>query len=146
MKLPETEDTVRQLAQLLAAETATEKIYRDASRGVSDRDLARRLTAIAERHAGQAAELRRQIARLSGASGAAIAESESWSRLSEVTGSILTGPGGWKSLRERERLGLQSYRQALDRVDPAAREAFLGSLIPAQFRNVCAWSERNSES
>jgi hypothetical protein len=145
MKLPGKEDTVRQLAQLLAAETATEEIYRDASRGVSDGVLARRLTAIADRHAGQAAELRRQIARLSGASGP-VPEPESWSRLSEVTGSILTGPGDWKSLRERERLGLQSYRRALDRVDPAAREAFLGSLIPAQLRNVCAWSERNPES
>jgi len=142
MKTPAKDDTVRQLAQLLAAEAATVSIYRDASRSVSDGDLARRLTAIADRHADQAAELRRQIARLSGSSGPSVPAAESWSKLSEVTGSFLTGPAGWKSLRERERLGLKNYREALDRVDRPAREVFLGSLIPAQFRNVCAWNER----
>lgn len=146
MKSPAKDDTVRQLAQLLETEAATVTIYRDASRGVSDRDLARRLTAIADRHAEQAGELRRQIARLSGGAGPDAPALDSWSKLSEVTGALLTGPGGWKSLRERERLGLKSYREALDRVDRSAREAFLGSLIPAQFRNVCAWNERATES
>jgi len=30
-------------------------------------------------------------------------------------------------------------------VDRFAREAFFGSLIPAQLRNVCAWNERTPE-
>lgn len=146
MKTPAKDDTVAQLTQLLAAETATVRIYRDASRSVSDGELARRLTAIADRHADQAAELQRQIARLSGGSGPAAPAAEGWSKLSEVTGSFVTGPASWNGLRERERLGLKCYREALDRVDRPAREVFLGSLIPAQFRNVCAWNERVPES
>lgn len=139
------DDTVRQLRSLLAAESAAVNMYRAASRDVNDAVLGRRLTAIAERHATQAAELRRQIARLCGDAGTSAPPAESWSKLSDVTGSIANGPSGWMSLRERERMGLKSYRDALDRVDRFAREAFFGSLIPAQLRNVCAWNERSPE-
>jgi hypothetical protein len=140
------DDTLRQLGSLLAAETAAVTTYRRASRDVNDSVLGRRLTAIAERHAAQAAELRRQIARLAGDAGAATGPAGSWSKLSDVTASLGSDSPGWTSLRERERLGLKNYREALDRVDRFAREAFLGSLIPAQLRNVCAWNERSPES
>jgi len=139
------DDTLRQLHSLLATETAAVATYRRASRDVNDSVLGARLTAIAERHAAQAGELRRQIARLCGDAGAAEAAPDSWSKLSDVTASIGGDSAGWTSLRERERLGLKSYREALDRVDRFAREAFLGSLIPAQLRNVCAWNERSPE-
>ena len=138
------EDTLRQLRSLLSAETAAVRMYRGASRDVTDAVLGRRLAAIAERHAGQASELRRQIARLSG-DGAAAPE-DSWSPLSEVTAAVSGGAFGWRTLREHERMGLKSYREALDRIDASAREVFLGSLIPAQFRNVCAWNERSPDS
>jgi hypothetical protein len=139
------DDTLRQLRSLLSAETAAVTTYRRASRDVNDSVLGRRLTAIAERHASQAAELRRQIARLSGEGAASTPPPDSWSKLSDVTASVGSDSAGWTSLRERERLGLKSYRDALDRVDRFAREAFLGSLIPAQLRNVCAWNERSPE-
>ena len=139
------EDTLRQLRSLLAAESAAVKTYRGASRDVTDAVLGRRLAAIAERHAAQAVELRRQIERLSGEAAASGPE-DAWTRLADVTGPPGGGSSAWKTLRERERIGLKSYREALDRIDPSAREAFLGSLIPAQFRNVCAWNERTPES
>jgi hypothetical protein len=140
------DDTVRQLRSLLAAETSAVTTYRRASRDVHDAVLGRRLTAIADRHAAQAAELRRQIARLCGDVPPPAPLPDAWSKLSDVTGSLGNGSPGWMSLRERERMGLKSYREALDRVDRFAREAFLGSLIPAQLRNVCAWNERSPES
>jgi rubrerythrin len=59
-------DTLRQLRSLLAAETAAVRMYLGASRDVADAVLGRRLAGIAERHAAQAGELRRQIVRLSG--------------------------------------------------------------------------------
>jgi hypothetical protein len=139
------DDTLRQLRSLLSAETAAVSTYRRASQDVNDSVLGRRLTAIAERHATQAAELRRQIARLSGESAASAPPPDSWAKLADVTASVGGDPAGWTSLRERERLGLKSYREALDRVDRFAREAFFGSLIPAQLRNVCAWNERTPE-
>ena len=139
------DDTLRQLKSLLASETAAVRMYRGASRDITDGVLARRLDAIADRHAAQAFELRRQIARLSGGAAASGTE-DAWEKLSDVSGPLAGGSSAWKILRERERIGLKSYRDALDRVDASAREAFLGSLIPAQFRNVCAWNERSPES
>jgi hypothetical protein len=145
MKCPVHEDVVGQLRALLVSETAAAASYADASRSVRDAGVARRLAAIAGQHAAHAKELRRQIQRLSGGMEPSSPETP-WARLSEITGSFLTDPAGWKSLRDLERLGLQRFRDALDRVDAGSREILLGSLIPGQLRNLRAWDEGISDS
>ena len=147
MRNPAESDALRQLESLLESELGAMKIYDEASRAVPGGGIARRLAAIARQHAVQAEELRRQIRRLAGPGAASPSVSpEPWAKLSEITETFLTGPSGWKNLREWERRGLKGYRDALDRVDAASREALLGSLIPGQFRNLCAWNERIFES
>jgi hypothetical protein len=147
MKSPAQEDVVGQLRALLASETGAAASYGDASRAVRDPAVARRLAILAGQHAANANELRRQIQRLSGRMESPIPEGGSpWSRLSEITEGFLMDPTGWKSLRDRERLGLQRFRDALDRVDAGSREILLGSLIPAQLRNLRAWDEGASDS
>jgi len=147
MKNPAASDALRQLQSLLEKELGAMKMYREASHSVRDGDIERRLAAIARQHAVQAEELRRQIRRLAGSDGGSPSVTpEPWAKLSEVTETLPTGPSGWKSLREWERAGLKSYRDALDRLDAASREALLGSLIPRQFGNLCAWNDRASDS
>ena len=147
MKCPAQEDVLGQLRALLASETAAAASYGEASRTVRDAGVARRLGALSAQHAANANELRRQIQRLSGRMESPSPEGVTpWSRLSEITESFLLDPSGWKSLRDRERLGLQRFRDALDRVDAGSREVLLGSLIPAQLRNLRAWDESASDS
>jgi len=147
MKNPAESDTLRQLQSLLQSELGAMKIYREASRSVRGGDIERRLAAIARQHAVQAEELRRQIRRLAGPGGASPPVTpEPWAKLSEITETFLNESSGWKCLRDWERLGLQSYRDALDRLDAASREALLGSLIPGQFGNLCAWNDRPFDS
>lgn len=147
MKCPAQEDVLGQLHALLASETGAAATCDDASRSVRDAGVARRLAAIAGQHAAHAEELRRQIQRLSGRIESPSPEGgKPWARLSEVTESFLTGPAGWKSLRDRERLGLQRFRDALDRLDAGSREILLGSLIPGQLQNLRAWDEGASDS
>lgn len=147
MKCPAHEDVIGQLRALLASEIGAARSCEGASRSVADAGVARRLLATASQHAAHARELERQIRRLSGRDEAPAPDASApWARLSEVTEGILGGPAGWKSLRERERVGLQRFRDALDRVDPESREILLGSLIPGQFRNIRAWDEGASDS
>ena len=147
MKCPAHEDVLGQLHALLASESGAAATYENASRSVGDAVVARRLAAIAGQHTAQAAELRRQIERLSGGAEAPKPDGGApWARLSEITEVFLTGPAGWKNLRDRERLGLQRFRDALDRVDAGSREILLGSLIPGQLRNLRAWDEGASDS
>jgi hypothetical protein len=147
LKNPAREDVLGQLRGLLASELGAAATYGDASRSVRSADVARRLSAIARQHALQAEELRRQIRRLCGPSeGPSSGPAAPWAKLSEITEAFLAGPAGWNNVRERERLGLKRFRDALDRVDPASREALLGTLIPGQFRNIRAWDEALSDS
>jgi hypothetical protein len=147
MKCPAHEDVLGQLHALLVSETGAAATYADASMFVRDAGVARRLAAIAGQHAAHAEELRRQIQRLSGRMEPPSPDGGTpWARLSEITEGFLTGPAGWKNLRERERLGLQRFRDALDRVDAESREILLGSLIPGQLRNLRAWDEGTSDS
>lgn len=126
------DDALRQLRILLSEERVAVDAYRE-SAGAAAPEAGRRLAEIAERHAAQAAELERQIRRLGGGAAAASGAARLPAAFPVPTSA---------SLRERERLALASYREALDRVDRTAREVLLGSLIPGQFRNVCAWNER----
>jgi len=147
MKCPAQEDVVGHLRALLASETGAAASYDEASRSVRDASVARRLAALAGQHAANASELKRQIQRLSGRMESPSPEGGSpWARLSEITESFLEDPAGWKSLRDRERLGLQRFREALDRVDAGSREILLGSLIPGQLRSLRAWDEGASDS
>lgn len=147
MKCPAHEDVLGQLQALLASESGAAAACADASRSVRDVSVASRLSAIAGQHAAHADELRRQIQRLSGRMEAPSPEGGTpWARLSEITEALVTGPAGWKNVRDRERLGLQRLRDALDRVDAGSREILLGSLIPGQLRNLRAWDEGASDS
>ena len=133
------EEVVRELRSLLSEELGAVDVYRGSAAAAADPGTAWRLAAIAEQHAAQAAELERQIRRLGG--GHAATRRSRAHRRGETP-----APGGGESLRERERLGLASYREGLDRVDRVSREAFLGSLIPGQFRNLCAWNDGSADS
>jgi hypothetical protein len=147
MKCPAREDVVGQLRALLISELGAAATYGEASRSVRSAGAARRLSAIARQHAAHAEELRRQLQRLCGpAEAPSGGPSAPWAKLSEITDAFLSGPAGWSNVRERERLGLKRFRDALDRVDPASREVLLGTLIPGQFRNVRAWDEGLSDS
>lgn len=147
MKSPAWEDVVGQLRGLLGSERGAATIYGEASRSVRSAEVARRLSSIARQHAAQAEELERQIRRLCGpAEVASAGPAASRAKPSEITEAFLTGPAGWSDVRERERLGLKRFRDALDRVDPASREVLLGTLIPGQFRNIRAWDEELSDS
>ena len=137
MKSPAREDVVGQLRALLFSELGAATTYGEASRSVRSTEVARRLSDIAKQHAAHAEELERQIRRLCGtAEGTSASPSAPWAKLSDITEAFLAGPSGWRSVRERERLGLKRFRDALDRVDPASREVLLGTLIPGQFRNM----------
>ena len=147
MKSPAREDVVGQLRALLFSELGAATTYGEASRSVRSAEVARRLSAIAKQHAAHAEELERHIRRLCGtAEGPSAGPSAPWAKLSEITEAFLTGPAGWNNIRERERLGLKRFRDALDRVDPASREALLGTLIPGQFRNMRDSGEGISDS
>jgi hypothetical protein len=143
MMVPGREAVLRQLRIFLEEELNAVRLYRDASGDVSDVERSRRLSAIARQHEAQAEELRSQIRRVAGPERVPLEEPSGWANLSKVTGTLVSGPANWNTLRERERQGLKSYRDALDNLDPASREAFLGSLIPGQFRNLCAWNDGN---
>jgi hypothetical protein len=147
MKSPAREDVVGQLRALLVSELGAAATYGAASRSVRSAELARRLSVIARQHAAQAEELQRQMRRLCApAEAPSSGPAAPWAKLSEITEAFLTGPAGWNDVRELERLGLQRFRDALDRVDPASREVLLGTLIPGQFRNMRAWDETPSDS
>jgi len=148
MKCPAQEDVLGQLNDLLLSESGAAATYRDASQSVRDADVGRRLRAIAAQHAAHADELRRQIRRLAGPGepSARPDRGTSWAPLSEITEGFLADAAGWKNMRERERRGLQKFRDALDRVDAASREVLLGTLIPGQLRNLRAWDEGGSDS
>jgi len=143
MTSPAAEDMLRQLRAFLEEELNAVGLYRDAGRDAANADASTRLSAVARQHEAQAEELRSQIRRIAGSEQARLDERfGGWANPSDVTGALVSGAAKkWSTLRERERQGLKSYREALDTLDPAAREVFLGSLIPGQFRNLCAWND-----
>jgi len=142
MTSPAAEDMLRQLRAFLQEELNAVGLYRDAGRDAANADASTRLSAVARQHEAQAEELRSQIRRITGSEQVRLDErSGGRANPSNVTGALVSGAAKWSTLRERERQGLKSYREALDTLDPAAREVFLGSLIPGQFRNLCAWND-----
>jgi len=131
-------DSVEQLNSLLRGEISAKETYAQAIErlGIEGRNEVEVLREIAREHTG-AVERLRDAVRLAG--GTPAESSGVWgafARAVEGTAKALGDKAAIKALKEGEEHGLKDYREAVDDVNPDARQIIVADLIPAQERHI----------
>jgi uncharacterized protein (TIGR02284 family) len=131
-------ESVAQLNSLLRGEMSAQETYAQAIErlGVDGRGEVEVLRQIAREHTGAVERLREAVRSAGGTPDESSGVWGAFARAVEGTAKAFGDKAAIKALKEGEEHGLKDYKEAVDDVDPIARQIIASDLIPAQQRHI----------